>query len=170
MLYSNSLRSATASNTSTREIDYMTFSVFDPTLPFRFTDLEFRCGNPPWYHRIVPPLGNRRDTFATVSAYYHEDPVGALSGMGSRYCSPEVRQRKAYTYYDSDVMSIGTESPEDCSDPLVCGFALSLSFSSSLVTTQKSSRGTNALKILTDEGSLVGGILFLTWFLGIFVL
>ncbi|KAK5674948.1 hypothetical protein LTS10_012360 [Elasticomyces elasticus] len=50
-----------------------------------------------------------------------------------------------------------------------CPAKLSMSFSSLLVTTLKSSNGIDTEQMLLDEGSIVGGIMFVTWFFNIFV-
>jgi hypothetical protein len=51
-----------------------------------------------------------------------------------------------------------------------CEFMVSIMFSSMLVTTHTSARGTTWQKILSDEGSIFRGIMALTWFLDIFII
>ncbi|KAK0321871.1 hypothetical protein LTR57_019171 [Friedmanniomyces endolithicus] len=50
-----------------------------------------------------------------------------------------------------------------------CPASLMVSYSSLLVTTLRSNHGTDWLKMLLEEGSIVGGIMFVTWFFNIFV-
>lgn len=50
-----------------------------------------------------------------------------------------------------------------------CKGTLTMSFSSWMITTQRSMRASDWKQMLLDEGAIVGGVMFVTWFLGIFV-
>lgn len=86
------------------------------------------------------------------------------------------RQRQKYAYYTGVADTAFLDLPLADSRCDVggddyqgnnCTFTL-YTVQSPVVTTQKSAHGTDALKILTDEGGILGGILFVTWFFGIF--
>ncbi|KAK3630560.1 hypothetical protein LTR56_017358 [Elasticomyces elasticus] len=81
-----------------------------------------------------------------------------------------------YTRYDTSVLTLPVMTGKgyqcdlgrsDYNGP--CPAELSMSFSSLLVTTLKSSNGTDMKQMLLDEGSIVGGVMFVTWFFNIFV-
>ena len=57
--------------------------------------------------------------------------------------------------------------PPDQTDPLPCVGDVDIHFSSMLVTEQTSDYAKDWVGMLTDEGGIVGGIMFVTWFLGI---
>lgn len=88
---------------------------------------------------------------------------------------------RRYIYFDAqtNVANDGPPLTQDkvCNDTGIWGTAhgndcvlgVTVQMRSPLFTTQTSSHGTTALKILIDEGSILGAIFFLTWFAGIFV-
>lgn len=158
-----------------------TLALFDPAFPFNLTDYSYDCGNPPHYKNVYLHLGQKLSLDIVATPYSIKDPVHALSRGNSSLTFGGCRQINAYFYYDVSVADVGRsiQRPEiePCPDSnntgtgaINCTFLMQIKFASSLVTTQKSERATNTLRILTDEGSIVGGVLFLTWFLGIFVL
>jgi hypothetical protein len=81
-----------------------------------------------------------------------------------------------YDVYNSEVkrggvpadMSECTTTSSNFTGP--CSFKIGLSMSTMLVTSLSSARGTTWQKIMFDEGSIVGGITFVTWFLSIFII
>jgi hypothetical protein len=105
-----------------------------------------------------------------------DDKIGALEGStkGDNSSNSEDGHLQQYTYYTGReinwpgyALTCDTSYEENYQGP--CFFALVLALQSSLVTTQTSSRGTDTLQILIDEGSILGGVLFFTWFFSIFV-
>lgn len=158
--------------------------IFDPAFPFNLTDYLGGCGDPPYYTNINIDQNQDTQIEAVVTPHSIEDPVHALSRGNysgkSDSCSARPSERDAYFYYDVSVTDFAAvngqpsvrcpESNHTGAGAVNCTVTLWVNFASSLVTTQKSERATNTLRILTDEGSIAGGVLFLTWFLGIFVL
>jgi hypothetical protein len=76
-------------------------------------------------------------------------------------------QLSMYNYYD------GTETDfagiENCGvHSADCKLMLTVWLTSTMVNTQQSKRGTDPLSIFIDEGGIIGGLQFLTWFLEIF--
>lgn len=161
--------------------DFATIVVFDPDFPFDPLDSISSCGNPRIYRPLSPEFNEMSSTYVIIASYYIDDPVRALGERESRdsdgICSFEAQRRTKYAYYEARVVSEPgiDHTPCPVSDhadigAVKCRFSMTLYLASSLVTTQKSARGIDTLRILTDEGSIIGGVLFLTWFLGIFVL
>ncbi|KAK0275426.1 hypothetical protein LTR35_011128 [Friedmanniomyces endolithicus] len=101
------------------------------------------------------------------------DDVGAIIEV-SRDCSADIYTH--YNQYETSVQTLpmitGQEDQCDLGLPNYtgpCPAVLTMSYSSLLVTTLRSSHGTDWLKMLLEEGSIVGGIMFVTWFFNIFV-
>lgn len=156
-------------------------ALFDPAFPFNLTDYSYDCGNPPHYKNVYLHLGQKLFIDVVVTPYSIKDPVHALSRGDSSLTSEGCRKIDAYFYYDLSVADIGRstfrseigpcpDSNDTGAGAIRCSFYMNFEFASSLVTAHNSQRATNTLRILTDEGSIIGGVLFLTWFLGIFVL
>jgi hypothetical protein len=61
----------------------------------------------------------------------------------------------------------GTTLPTDQYAQRPCQGGIDVQFSSMLVTTQTSRYSRDRTQMLTDEGGVVGGIMFVTWFLSI---
>lgn len=119
--------------------------------------------------QYVPVMGTN---YITVEPYKMDDAVGALQ-------SPEIPAACAkhtnYTYYRSSINHFAYTDRSTCdvgshnfTGP--CMSATHISFATNMVTTQQSKHGTDWMQMLTDEGSIAGGIMFFTWFLGIYVL
>ncbi|KAK0776913.1 hypothetical protein LTR57_011314 [Friedmanniomyces endolithicus] len=101
------------------------------------------------------------------------DDVGAIIEV-SGDCSADIYTH--YNQYETSVQTLpmitGQDSQCDLGLPNYagpCPAVLTMSYSSLLVTTLRSSHGTDWLKMLLEEGSIVGGIMFVTWFFNIFV-
>jgi len=87
-----------------------------------------------------------------------------------------------YTYYDTQTnndnngMRLTEASYCNVAGPNFAGYhtpcwlLMTVRMRSPLFTTQTSSHGTTALKILIDEGGILGAIFFFTWFAGIYVI
>lgn len=137
------------------------------------------CGSPPFYYTLNTELTTYTELDLIVQRTAIDDSAGVLSDQRSApddlgLCSAK---RDHYTYYSAqpNIRVLGNSSPANCDIYSVnyknetCGFQLYVQVRSELLTTQKSSHGTTNLKILIDEGGILGGILFFTWFFGIFV-
>ncbi|TKA81665.1 hypothetical protein B0A55_01336 [Friedmanniomyces simplex] len=81
-----------------------------------------------------------------------------------------------YNRYDTSVQTLPVETGQDYQCDLglpnytgPCPAVLTMKFSSLLVTTFTSKYGTDWKQMLLEEGSIVGGIMFVTWFFNIFV-
>ncbi|KAK1810277.1 hypothetical protein LTR12_015341 [Friedmanniomyces endolithicus] len=101
------------------------------------------------------------------------DDVGAIVQTNGN-CSADIYTH--YNQYDVSVQTLPmvTGGGPQCDLGLPnytgpCPAMLMMSYSSLLVTTLRSSHGTDWLKMLLEEGSIVGGIMFVTWFFNIFV-
>ncbi|KAK4560544.1 hypothetical protein LTR86_005741 [Recurvomyces mirabilis] len=148
---------------------------YDATLPFNIDDFLAGCRNPDLYFKAT-----QRSSDGGGGDFYPEifelsDSTGELrdsdTESSATICSSDALALRDYTYYGGRFDPLPL--PAGCSPVIgsttTCGWFLSVHLQSSLATTQKSSRGTNTLQILIDEGSILGGILFFTWFFGIFV-
>ena len=133
------------------------------------------CGNPPLYSCFVAPtFGN---SLVRVEAFIMDDAAGALD---AEVVCPSGEQPRKFTYYTATAETFPSTNTTLCTvdedgkgeQSLYggCNSALRVSMASSLVTTQKSHHGTTTLEILIDEGSILGAVLFVTWFFGIFVI
>ncbi|TKA73946.1 hypothetical protein B0A55_05646 [Friedmanniomyces simplex] len=156
---------------------------FDPSINFNMTDFLYVCGNPPVYHCILPLVSTSTYLSFHAETYRLEDDVGALKeeretsdASADQMCSSQVLGLTSYTYFDGtyDTLSMGEGIMNGTCDVAYgnadvkdCTVTVQLAMASSLVTTQTSRRGTDALKILIDEGSKLGGITFFTWFFSV---
>ncbi|KAK4545569.1 hypothetical protein LTR36_002919 [Oleoguttula mirabilis] len=136
------------------------------------------------------PACNNPDKFTTYGAHSYGgnqiylkvqtvvDQFNALNNQSaaeSPSCSnPGLR---TYDYYPASGFYTGSGTPAHCvlsSDSVDqtanCQTQLSIFFDSFLVQKQTSERGTNWKRMLLDEGSIVGAICFVMWFLTIYVL
>jgi hypothetical protein len=122
-----------------------------------------------------------------IEQHQIEDPAGALAESNhadnNPYgCSPAPRAMSMYGYHASTSSEFENEPN---SHPLVngtrdianatgkfhggvCTFALHAYMISPMMTMHTSSHGITTLQILLDEGGILGAILFVTWFFGIF--
>jgi hypothetical protein len=123
---------------------------------------------------LAPVLG---DHTMQIEQSTINDYVGSLdeSSISTR---PDC-SRKDYRHYSrwtSKFTTSRTVPSNEChtrpssqiGNPCIGHFFLSIS--SLLLTTQTSSHSIEWKQMLLDEGSIVGGITFLTWFLGIFII
>jgi hypothetical protein len=150
----------------------MWFTIFDPRLTDDFAE-ALECGviglNPFQVDRSPIILLDLQQS--TV-----EDKVGAIDLPKTPTSNCDAKSFSEYNTYSFRMNTIGaplnistcTKSSPDYKSP--CYFTTRMTMSSMLVTSQTSTRGTNWQKILFDEGSIVGGIMFVTWFLGIYII
>ncbi|KAK5113611.1 hypothetical protein LTR85_010840 [Meristemomyces frigidus] len=155
--------------------------LYDSYLPFNYSDFFHWCGNPQFYYQMTLPITDTAMVSVTADTFVLSDLVGALDesrgSLASALCSPDVLKLTNYTYYSArlETVAAGSSLVDSSCDVSAatyeqpCTFNLVFFLSSSLVTTQTSSRGADTLQILIEEGGIVGGILFFTGFLGIFV-
>ncbi|KAK0247816.1 hypothetical protein LTS09_017062 [Friedmanniomyces endolithicus] len=101
------------------------------------------------------------------------DDVGAIA-EDSQDCSADIYTH--YNQYETSVQTLPmvTGQGDQCDLGLPnytgpCLAFVTMSYSSFLVTTLKSSHGTDWKQMLLDEGSIVGGTMFVTWFFNIFI-
>ncbi|KAK5126767.1 hypothetical protein LTR85_009701 [Meristemomyces frigidus] len=136
------------------------------------------------------PACNNPDKFTTYGAHsYGEnhvylrtqtvvDTFNALnnhSAADTSTCSNPGLKR--YDHYSAQGFYAGSGTPAKCvlsSDSLDqtadCQTHLSIYFDSFMVATETSARGTDWKRMLLDEGSIVGGVVFVMWFLTIYVI
>lgn len=101
------------------------------------------------------------------------DDVGAIDLPKTSCNAKSFSKYNTYTYQLNEIggavdVIACTHTSSNFKGP--CFFDTYMTMSSMLVTTQTSTRATDWKKILLDEGSIVGGITFLTWFLSIYVI
>ena len=163
-------------NYATVQNHLLWFAVFDPRLT---NDLAHAidCG-------IVLVDLYPVDQSTAVGLYLEQttiiDTVGALtlptvkSSLTNGTESCDAASFSNYNTYSYRMLELGgppdiqncTESKSSGS----CPFGIGMQMSSALVTERTSKRGTNLLKMLLDQGSILAGIAFVTWFLGIYVI
>ena len=104
------------------------------------------------------------------------DNVGALDYPDWFDARCDLESLSMYNTYSYRLVEVGgVPDTQFCTQPVSpsngpCIFNTVLYISSMLVTTQTSARGTSWIKMILDEGSIVGGITFVTWFLGIYII
>jgi hypothetical protein len=152
-------------------------------VPFNVSDFVFLCGSPSLYSFLEFPLtGADKPANVYATPYRINDQVGVLNQRTSKtqndLCSEGLINSHRYTYYTArydEISSTGTLAESSCDVANAttytgpCVIALQLYLSTVLVQTQTSAHGIDTLQILIDEGSIVGGVLFFTWFFSIFV-
>ncbi|TKA81680.1 hypothetical protein B0A55_01346 [Friedmanniomyces simplex] len=101
------------------------------------------------------------------------DDVGAVVEPKGT-CTADIYPH--YNQYYTSVHTLPVETGRDNQCDLglpnytgPCRAVLTMKFSSLIVTTLRSDHGTDWKQMLLDEGSIVGGIMFVTWFFNIFV-
>jgi hypothetical protein len=107
-------------------------------------------------------------------------PINSLSTVtNTSQCSTAASALKSYTYYEAEMYPLTWDSTPPANGSCdaanltghfdgTCYLNMNIETDSKLVTVQASGRGTDTLQILIDEGSILGGTLFFTWFFGIF--
>jgi hypothetical protein len=158
-------------NSSINRYPPMAFYLFDYAAGFNITEVHRACGNPPYFYVISTPV--TRVTTMTLRSNifeWHDDLHTTPSIPGC------AEQRAKYRYYSAAIESSYTDLPlagGPCDVAVIaegyvfCRYSLYV-LQGSVLTTYKSAHGTTPLNILTDEGGILGGILFLTWFMGLF--
>ncbi|OQO03304.1 hypothetical protein B0A48_11560 [Cryoendolithus antarcticus] len=160
-------------NSNINPVTGMSFILYDAEYGFNDPRAPLHCGSPAYQCLISPPVTTRSIINLQTTAYQWDD----VRSLGFRdyndSCPPQLNR---YSYYtgtaDSAYLGVPLENSHcDVSGNkhtgANCSFSMSIS-QSDVITTQKSSHGTNPFKILTDEGGILGGILFVTCFFGVF--
>lgn len=116
----------------------------------------------------IPALGSNT---LTITPYVMIDDVDALqSSSWSGHCT----EYRHYRYYEGQLSSTGIFNSSSCdtsSKTYAGGKCISqvmLRFSTNIVTNFTSDRLLDRKQMFIDEGGIVGFVMFLTWFLGIF--
>lgn len=83
-----------------------------------------------------------------------------------------ITYRFTLSNYATDLLGsgcgiVGNVPPDDPTDPRPCIGDIDIRYSTMLVTNQTSAYRKNWIDMLTDEGGIIGGIMFITWFMGI---
>lgn len=156
---------------------------FEPTFLYSFVDPEFvkngSAREKALYDihsfpctaldfQIVPALGSN---IYTVSAANITDENEALN-----YADDCRSEYSKFRDYESSVTNIAPLDSSICdvASPFWDGNTSCISNNlinmKSLFSDRKSQRGTNAKTIILDESAIAGGVMFFTWFLGLYVL
>lgn len=152
--------------------------LYDQNIKFNWTDFSLGCGNQLIYHAVSIAPANLLNFELKVYVSQMNDTVGGLDAGISNADSICADAPSKYTYYTADVVTLEPGYPlvkSTCDQSLAnytssCGAGMWIKPVSSLVTTQTSSPGTDIVEIFVDEGAIVGGVMFFTWFLGIFAI
>nr|OQO16140.1 hypothetical protein B0A51_14050 [Rachicladosporium sp. CCFEE 5018] len=160
-------------NSNINPVTGMSFILYDAEYGFNDPRAPLHCGSPAYQCLISPPVTTRSIINLQTTAYQWDD----VRSLGFRdyndSCPPQLNR---YSYYTGTADSAYLGVPLENSHCDVggnnytganCSFSMFIS-QSNVITTQKSSHGTNPFKILTDEGGILGGILFVTCFFGVF--
>lgn len=142
-----------------------------------FLDLPACAGQTPTIAMFeVPAFGS---TLVSLTQYTVNDPVGALvPNTNNASCPYDPSGYPSLSYWTAEVTTAYTETDiSNCNSTTAypvetfnCSATVVFEFLSPLTTTQTSSQGTTWKQMLLDEGSIVGGIQFFTWFLSIYVI
>lgn len=151
-------------------------SVFDTLLLTNF-ELAFNCGIISSY--LFPATQRVRLNVEQVNI---EDSVDAIVYANFTEHSSSATQCNKFRDYAIYPLSaepygeIGATSPQICDTSVTldssssCTNDIAIQFTSVRVTTQISKRPKSWKEWLTDEGGIIGGIQFVTWFSGIFLI
>lgn len=167
----------------------ISIGLFDANLPFNMSEMISGCGDPPFYFVMSASASPELSFEIKAEANVMDDQIGALLDQAPfdssdtemlASCSPETLALTRYKYftarYDLEPSNGGGSLNDTCAGvdlrgpkPVVTigGF---LTMSTSTVFTQTSKHGTDTLQILTDEGSILGGVSFFAWFFSIFAI
>jgi hypothetical protein len=151
-------------------------AAYNPSLPFSVGDFERGCGDPAYYYLIMPLITTSITISIRATAFLLNDNINSLASS-RQGCDANTSK---YMYYQlqydlnglgdslaGSTCDVGEAGAGDASTP--CPFHMHLGLQTSAVTSQMSKHGTDFKTIFTDEGGILGGLLFMTWFLGIFV-
>lgn len=80
-----------------------------------------------------------------------------------------------YKYYTADPYSTGGFNLTGCdvsltNPPKLCLLQIVIRYKTFIVTTMRGTRKLAMQQMLIDEGGIVGGVMFVTWFFSIFTL
>lgn len=157
---------------------YLYFTLVDPELLPYLNDIlpTIQVGGCNLFNaQYLPVLGTN---YINVERSEIDDRRNALH-WNSTKCSVNQKNYTRYASYrftvnhldDTNLSRCDVDSKGYSGGPdETCMSSNHIGFSTNMVSQQTSKRKTNWKKILTDEGSIAGGIMFFTWFLGIFVL
>lgn len=156
---------------------YLYYALIDPTLTDNLTDILHSVGSGDCSFltgQYVPVLGTN---YLWIERMDFDDKRGDLTnGRNASKCSLSARQFPSYSTYRSTITHF------DLNDKSTCDYASSkykdvacesnnfIRFSSNMINMQTSGRGSSWLKMLTDEGAIVGGVMFFTYFIGVYVI
>ncbi|KAI9745422.1 MAG: hypothetical protein M1818_000956 [Claussenomyces sp. TS43310] len=149
--------------------------LLDPALVSNFTYI-YSCGFTEMMDLILAPAVG--ESLMTIEQSRINDDIGSLDESSDSLGPYANCSRKGFSHYnrwDARLTSVSTINAGKCitgsSAPLdnTCVGNLLVTYSSLSVTTQTSSHSIGWKQMLLDEGSIVGGITFVTWFFGIFV-
>ncbi|KAI4862465.1 hypothetical protein F4820DRAFT_450946 [Hypoxylon rubiginosum] len=143
--------------------------LYDSALPVNYSDMFNTQGSPLGRllrHAITIPA-----VTATPKWPAYVDTFRTIDGAGDL----KLKYAQNYKFYHGQRPwltwdnQLGTKCDVGRNGTAPCQLSLPFTFSSPMVTVERSSRGTDTLTILIDEGSILGAILFFTWFFGIFI-
>jgi hypothetical protein len=151
-------------------------SYFDLLNKTLYQQNTLTLGCPVFRSTLLPANGLNQITFSQEDIV---DPEQAIK-MNQDSCGLSAAAKdmtSSYRLYDLSANHYGRGSPSSggCYTPMgdhvqspSCGSRNRLQLKSNMVSQQRSRRGTDWVQILTDESAIAGGIVFFTWFLGIY--
>ncbi|KAK5019075.1 hypothetical protein LTR60_000321, partial [Cryomyces antarcticus] len=148
------------------------FTVFDPRLEDRFVE-ALDCGI-----LTLDGYPTQSSVVLNLEKYNIDDDVLAVNWTENGDCNKEYFSHySAFRYemtqldWDSSLRNVSACTANWTEFVIQsCLLETSMGLSTQTVVTQTSERGTDWKQMLLDEGSIVGGITFVTWFLGIYII
>ena len=152
----------------------LAFSVafFDPSLAFDAGAMLNGSGMPPFYERMYVPVVKETVLLLGFDIYHIIDKTS--SSKSPNPCPKALATNGECHYYRyvprvTNVSKGSAPASNSSSDELLNFVTFGFGVPSGMINTYTIDHGTSTMKILTDEGGILGAILFLTWFLGIFI-
>ena len=125
--------------------------------------------------QYLPTIGTN---YIYVERFDIDDSRGALSKKRSlATCNKQKKEYRNYSSYRWTATHIGLTDASSCNvsgkayknNSSPCPSSTRIIIPNHMVTKRSSQRKTDKLKMITDEASIAGGVLFFTWFLGIYI-
>ncbi|KAL9110271.1 MAG: hypothetical protein Q9227_005178 [Pyrenula ochraceoflavens] len=146
-------------------------AAFDSTFSLSDFSAALNCGLITWGNF---PAGGRAQL--AIEQTLVSDDLGAFNRTAP---CPGFTSAKKFSSYRTVPLSLvpwkadtacKTRPADEEGESKYCNGDIDVYFSSGLVTVQTSGRGKDWVGIFIDEGSIVGGVSFVIWFLGIYVI
>lgn len=158
-------------NNTAAQNPYLYYALFDPKFAQSHAFEEaIECGFVTLAE--MPALGSN---VMNILAYNRDDAVGAIkppSGTPSQCTTPKYNN---YDFYEASMTSTGVSDSTSCDISSsnfqeACISQLILRYTSPVLMKLKSKRDNDWKEMLIDEGAIIGGVMFVLFFFGVFVI